>query len=103
MATPAEILPLATMKTELRIEASIVEHDDLLTGQIESAVNFVDMLTDFGVAEKAAADVPPVFRAAAVIVARRLYDGADSWFPTFALYQLIRPMLKLTAVTVDAD
>ena len=103
MATAAEILPLSVMKDELRIDASIIEHDALLFHQIEAAVNFVDLLTDFGVADKDVADVPDVFRQAVIVVTRRFYDGNDTWFSQFSLYQLVRPLLKLTVVTVDAD
>ena len=41
LAASLLIVPLATMKLELRIDDSIAQHDDLIAGQIQQAVNFV--------------------------------------------------------------
>ena len=44
-ATALEVLPLADLKAELRIEAGDSTHDALLTGQIGAAVSFVGRFT----------------------------------------------------------
>lgn len=84
------VLPLATMKDELRIPATEVSHDDLLTGQIVSAVSYVARSTG------AEADALLPLRAAAVAIVRQLYDGLhevtpnaahNSWLAPFKSYE----------------
>ena len=79
------ILPLATMKDELRIPVDITEHDDLLTRQITDATNFI--ATSTGVA---LADLGPL-RAAITTTVRQLYDGYREIRPTEAFFALMGP------------
>ena len=64
------ILPLEVMKLELRIPASITEHDALIQRQIWDALNFATGATG------RAADDPMPLRAAAIAIVRQLYGGA---------------------------
>ena len=64
------VLPLASMKDELRIPASETSHDALLTRQIVDAVSFVSKL-----ASATTADERMELRMAAVAVCRDLYNG----------------------------
>ena len=45
MATSLEIVTLARVKTELRIPATITDHDSIITQQISSAVSYVSERT----------------------------------------------------------
>ena len=82
------VLPLATMKLELRIDASITDHDALITSQIVAAVSFAAQST--GVALR---DLP---RSAVVSAVRTMYDGGpvveqtaahNSWMEPFRSYK----------------
>ena len=66
------ILPLEVMKLELRVPASITEHDALIQRQIWDALNFAT-----GATGRAADDSMPL-RAAAIAIVRQLYGGAGS-------------------------
>ena len=77
--------PLATMKDELRIPATEVEHDALLTGQIHAAVSHVSRRTG------AEADALLPLRAAAVAIVRALYDGDHEITPNAAHNAWMRP------------
>ena len=79
------ILPLAFMKLELRIDSSISEHDDLISKQIQSAVNFVSRSTG------AVGDDLLPLRAAAVSLCRELYDGYREIGPRSTAYGLMEP------------
>ena len=63
------VLSLATMKLELRIEASETSHDALLTAQIVNAVSYVSEATG-----REAADLAEL-RPSIVAVVREQYDG----------------------------
>ena len=63
------VLPLATMKDELRIPSTESSHDDLITGQIVSAVSFVSESTG------ATGDALLPLRAAIVAAVRSQYNG----------------------------
>ena len=63
------IVPLATMKDELRIPVDITDHDVLLARQITDAVSFVSKSTG------ATGDDLLPLRPAAVSFVRELYDG----------------------------
>ena len=79
------VVPLATMKDELRIPAAEVSHDALLTNQILSAVSHVSRRTG------ATGDALLPLRAAAVAVVRALYDGQQEITPNAAHNALMRP------------
>ena len=79
------VLPLATMKDELRIPAGEASHDDLLTGQIVSAVSHVSRRTG------ATGDALLPLRAAAVAIVRQLYDGLHEVTPNAAHHAWMRP------------
>ena len=84
------VLPLAHMKLELRIPATEVEHDTLLTSQIVSAVSHVSRRTG------ATGEALLPLRGAAVSICRDLYDGYrevgqhaahESWMRPFVSYE----------------
>ena len=89
-----EFLPLATMRDELRIpnpgEAS--DHDELITGQIVAAVDFVARFTD----RPTVAELDhPALRSAAIVLTRLLYDGHRDLRKNSALYGLMAPFARL--------
>ena len=84
------VLPLAHMKDELRIQATEVDHDTLLTSQIVSAVSHVSRRTG------ATGDALLPLRSAAVAIVRALYDGDhevgpraahEAWMKPFESYE----------------
>ena len=90
LAAALVVLPLATMKLELRIDDAITEHDDLISRQIQSAVSFVSRTTG------ATGDDLLPLRSAAIAVARDLYDGyrevtpnaaSNAWMEPFKSYE----------------
>ena len=89
-----QILPLATMKTELRIPfdpanpAVGAEHDELITGQILSALNFVSAATD---RTEAGELDKPALRSAAILLCRVLYNGEREIRKNAAMYHLMGP------------
>ena len=85
------ILPLATMKDELRIPVDITEHDDLLTSQITDAVSFVSKSTGRGVADLAA------LRPAIVSACRALYNGEHEIAQDAAHYGWLDPFRSYKA------
>ena len=95
MITEAEslqILPLATMRAELRIPDD--SHDDLVTGQIVAAFNFISECTGRG-----AGDLDnPALRSAAILLCRELYGGYREIKPNAAFYALIDPFRNLAGV-----
>ena len=114
------LLPLATMKAELRIpdapivgpppadpaaaaaaalaaaqaEANATAHDDLLSGQITAAWNFISEATGRG-----AGDLDnPALRSGAILLCRELYGGYREIKPNAAFYALIDPYRNLAGV-----
>ena len=77
------VLPLSTMKLELRIDDAITEHDGLIIGQIQSAVSFVARSTG------AEGDDLLPLRAAAISLCRELYDGNRELSPRSTVYGLL--------------
>ena len=84
------IVPLDDMKIELRIPLDIQEHDELIQKQIQSAVSYVARTTG------AEGDDLLPLRAAAIAVARDLYDGyrevtpnaaSNAWMEPFQSYK----------------
>ena len=84
------IVSLDSMKTELRIPLSEVEHDALIIGQILAAASFVSRSTG-----RTGGDLMPL-RAAVVAAARAQYDGEpdisrspahDAWLAPFRSYK----------------
>ena len=87
------IVDLAAIKSELRIpgftipadptaaaaaKAAEKEHDDLLSGQIHDAANFVQESTGAALADL------PALRPAIIATVRRLYDGLQEVTPNAA-------------------
>lgn len=72
------ILPLSTMKDELRIPVDILEHDDLLARQITDATNFIATATGVVLADL------PALRPAIVAAVRAQYDGEREITPNAA-------------------
>ena len=89
------ILPLATMRMELRIPDD--SHDELVTGQIVAAVNFVSVATDRG----AGALLNPALRSGAILLCRQLYDGDREIRPTASFWALIDPFRRLYGEFTD--
>ena len=86
------LLPLATMRAELRIPDG--SHDDLVTGQVVAAFNFISEATGRG-----AADLDnPALRSAAILLVRQLYNGYREIRPTEAFFALIDPFRNLAGV-----
>ena len=79
------VVPLATMKDELRIPATEASHDLLLTSQIVSAVSHVSRRTG------ATGDALLPLRAASVAIVRQLYDGLHEVTPNAAHNAWMRP------------
>ena len=79
------VLPLSLMKLELRIQATEVDHDVLLTSQIVQAVSHVSRRTG------ATGDALLPLRSAAVSIVRALYDGLEEVSPNAAFNSLMRP------------
>ena len=84
------IVSLDSMKTELRIPLTEVEHDLLLKSQITQAVSHVSRRTG------ATGDALLPLRAAAVAIVRSLYDGHrdvtahpahEAWLRPFESYE----------------
>ena len=95
MITEAEslqILPLATMRAELRIPDD--SHDDLVTGQIVAAFNFISELTGRGYSDLG----NPALRSAAVLMVRTLYNGGAEIKPSAAVYALVDPFRNIAGV-----
>ena len=86
------LLPLATMKSELRIPDD--SHDDLVTGQIVAAWNFISELTGRGSADLDNA----ALRSGAILLVRELYGGYREIKPNAAFYALIDPFRNLAGV-----
>ena len=82
------VLPLLTMKDELRIPATEASHDDLLTGQIVSAVSHVSRRTD------KTGDALLPLRAAAVAIVRDLYDGYRDVGPHASHHSWLAPFIS---------
>ena len=91
MATALEVLSLDRARRELSIPAAVHDDDVLLTGHIDSAVDWVFRQTGRELATTVAADVPPGLIAACVAVCRELYDGHLNWPNSRVLYRLIAP------------
>ena len=87
-----EFLPLAMMKFELRIPDTIVEHDELVTGQICAAVSFISFSTD----RPTAAEIDhAALRSAAILLCRELYNGYRDIKRSSAMYSLMAPFRRL--------
>ena len=84
-----QILPLLTMRAELRIPDD--SHDDLVTGQIVAAMNFISELTGRGYSDLG----NPALRSAAILLVRQLYNGYNEIKPNAAFYALIDPYRNL--------
>lgn len=83
------VLPLATMKDELRIPSAETSHDILLTSQIVSAVSFVSQSTGAPLADL------PALRAAIIASVRSQYDGGQEIRETAAAYAWMEPFRKI--------
>ena len=79
------LVPLATMKAELRIPPDILEHDGLLAGQITDATNFVATSTGVALADL------PALRPAITSACRELYDGYRELSPIASTYGWMAP------------
>ena len=79
------IVPLATMKDELRIPPDILEHDALLAGQITDATNFIATATGVALADL------PALRPAITSACRELYDGYRELKEDSAVYGWLAP------------
>ena len=91
-AESLQILSLERMKSELRIPDD--SHDDLVTGQIVAAWNFVSELTGRG-----APDLDnPALRSAAILLVRQLYNGYREIRPTEAFYAMVDPFRNIAGV-----
>ena len=88
LAASLLIVPLATMKLELRIDDSIAQHDDLIAGQIQQAVNFVARSTG------AEGDDLLPLRAAAISLCREMYDGGREIGPRSTANALMGPFIS---------
>ena len=93
-AESLQILSLADMKTELRIADEIKEHDELITGQILSALNFVSAATD---RTEAGELDKPALRSAAILLCRVLYNGEREIRKNAAMYHLMGPFKSFVA------
>ena len=85
------ILPLATMKDELRIPVDITEHDSLLARQITDATNFIATSTGVALADL------PALRPAIVSAVRELYDGYRELSPIASTYGWMAPFRSYKA------
>ena len=86
MLTQAEALTLvslATIRAELRIPDD--SHDELLSGQIHDAANYVSETTGLGLD-----DLAPL-RAAIVAAVRDMYNGVQQIGPNAAAYGWLSP------------
>lgn len=72
-ATALDFLPLDDMKRELRIETSDTSQDDLITGNIEQAVSFVERRTSRVIVNqsKVLTLAPPYSSAGALVIPER--------------------------------
>ena len=92
MATPLEIVTLARMKTELRIPATISDHDSIITDQISASISYIsettgrDLLDDDTI-------VPDALIAAAISLVRSLYSGEGSFTGNSMANSLIEPFI----------
>ena len=86
------------MRRELSIPDDEHSDDVLLTGHIDSAVDWVFRQTGRELATTVAADVPAGLVAACVAVVRELYDGHLNWPNSRALYRLIAPYRVIVSV-----
>ena len=86
------LLPILTMRAELRIPDD--SHDDLITGQIVAAWNFISEMTGRGYADLG----NPALRSAAVLLVRQLYDGDKVIKPSAAFYAIVDPFRNIAGV-----
>ena len=86
------LLPILTMRAELRIPDD--SHDDLISGQITAAWNFISDMTGRGYADLG----NPALRSAAVLLVRQLYNGYREIRPTEAFFALIDPFRNIAGV-----
>ena len=91
LAQALTIVPLASIKAELRIRPTEVSQDELLSEQIHSAANFVSESTGRGAADLA------VVRPAIVSAVRTLYDGGKVIGPNAAFNALMDPFRSYKA------
>ena len=101
MATALEVLSLDRARCELSIATGVNDDNVLLTGHIESAVDWVFRQTGMELATTDALDVPAGLVAACVAVVRELYDGHLNWPHSRALYRLIAPYRVIVSVCDD--
>lgn len=91
---PPAPVSLADMKTELRIDAAVTEHDGMLGDQIAAATEFIERQT--GVTLDA--DAPKALRQAVILYVRELYGGfPELKYPSAAVYQIIAPYRRLVS------
>ena len=83
------LLPILTMRAELRIPDD--SHDDLITGQIVAAWNYISEMTGRGYSDLG----NPALRSAAILLVRQLYNGYNEIKPNAAFYALIDPYRNL--------
>ena len=86
------LLPLATMRAELRIPDD--SHDALLTGQIVAAWNVTAELTGRGYSDLG----NPALRSATILLVRQLYDGDKVIKPSAAFYAIVDPFRNIAGV-----
>ena len=83
------VVGLDTMKTELRIPPTEVDHDALLTRQIHDAANFVATSTGRPLSDL------HLLRSAIVAAVRSQYDGGQEIRETAAAYAWMAPFRKI--------
>ena len=86
------LLPLNITRRELRIPDD--SHDDILTGQIVAAWNFVSELTGRGYSDLG----NPALRSAAILVVRQLYNGYNEIKPNAAFFAIVDPFRNIAGV-----
>ena len=96
MADPLDILPLAELKTALRIVGDNTDHDDLLSGHIKGAATWIEEVTGLQLTsdDYAVADVPGAIKSAIVLLARAMYDLDPNVSSNSAVNMLIAPYRK---------
>lgn len=98
MATALEIVTLERMKTELRIPLTITDHDSIIEGQINSAVNFVSEYTGRKLVDPDRDNIviPAALEMAIIALVRDLYTGTRDLRSYSIINAMIDPFIVVT-------
>ena len=101
IVTVLEIVTLDRMKTELRIPASITDHDQIITQQISSAVSYVSERTGRNLEndDTLIDEIPDALRQAVIMLVRSLYSGEGTLSGNSMVDSLIEPFVLTSLPT----